>query len=95
MSKQIHVVAIRASSSEPQQVQLPRRARITGLTNRSAAVQIYAEISHDEDTKAFDTRRHQRAFVVVKAERGGDNLVPSDGQLVGFVDGIHVYEVKP
>lgn len=91
MAKQLHVFSIRRGTSEPQAIEMPRRARITGIHSppQSMVVQIFAEIEHDADTRAFDTSNHRRTF----AKRNEGDQVP-DGALVGFHAGVHVYEVK-
>lgn len=92
MPRQIAVYRLRRDISEPQSIQMPRRARITGiqLVAKEPALQLYTEVDHDQDTQAFDTGRHERTFTVRQA---GD-LVPAEGALVGFHNGLHVYEVK-
>lgn len=93
MPKQIHIFRLSSAGAiEPQAVEMPRRARITGITFKSGAVQVFAEVEHDADTRAFDTNKHRRAFVVIVGASGRD--VPTEGQLVGFDAGVHVYEVK-
>ena len=91
--KQIHIFLLRLSNDEPQTIEMPRRARITGVARKQAAVQVFAEVEHDADTRAFDTQKHRRAFVAVT----GSGAIPAQGQLVGFdgANNLHVYEVKP
>lgn len=92
MPKQIQLYSI-PISLEPQSIEMPRRARITGvhLPNQgSTRIFVYAEVEHDANTAAFDTGKHSRYF----ACRRANDMVPEGAGVVGFSSGVHVYEVK-
>lgn len=90
--RQLQIFSIRRGTSDPQTVVMPRRARITGIhvPPQGNIIQIFAEVEHDADTKAFDTQRHMRTF----ARRNESDTIPADAALVGFHNGTHLYEMK-
>ncbi len=92
--KKLAVFRISSENPAPQALAMPRRARITGIkattTGPRSVIYVYAEVEHDADTAAFDKGQHMRAFVQCLPP-----CVVPDGALVGFHNGVHVYEVKP
>lgn len=70
------------AGSEPQAIDMPRRARVLYVCMGEGGPQLFAEVLEDADTKAFDVK-HLRHFVVVTA--GG--TIPEGA---GYIGSCHI-----
>jgi len=76
--------------SDPQTISMPRRARIVHVYVSRVDVQLFAEVEEDADTKAFDTGKHLRTFIVLN----GGAPVPEGAGFIGADGRCLVYETK-
>lgn len=62
-------------------VTMPKRARPIAVGHAaSGQVLVFAMVSHDADTRAFDVGHHQRHFVIT----GAEHETPADGVYIGM-----------
>lgn len=84
--------------TEPQALKMPKRARILHIALGTRGPVLCALVEEDDDTRAFDTGKHERHFAVAS-----DGMVAPDGVYVGSVQSrgnekqmncYHVFEVR-
>lgn len=87
-----------SKTGAPQNIDMPRRARILYVAMDASGPVLFAELVVDADTKAFDVQ-HMRSFVVVTAgavaPEGAGHVGSCAWRSGKVLEDYHVFETRP